>query len=129
MAKVLGIGGVFFKAKDPAALSAWYGRVLGLQVESWGGVFFPAAALASKPGAGSVFSPFAEKTEYFTKSSQPFMVNLCVDDLEGLLARAKTEGVEPTKLTLDDPSGRFAHLLDPEGNAIELWEPLAPKPG
>jgi predicted enzyme related to lactoylglutathione lyase len=128
MPQVLGIGGVFFKARDPAALADWYQRVLGVTLEEWGharGVMFPGALLASKPGAGGVFSAFAD-TDYFKPSEKDFMINLCVDDLDGVLARAKAAGVEPT-LTQDESYGRFAHLIDPEGIKIELWEPSAPE--
>jgi predicted enzyme related to lactoylglutathione lyase len=122
MAKVLGLGGVFIKARDGAALRAWYKRVLGLDLEEWGAFFTP-DAMAAHPGAGSVFSFFNADTDYFTPSEKEFMLNFAVDDLDGMLARAKAEGVEPVKMFDDEPNGRFAHLLDPEGTKIELWQP------
>lgn len=121
MAKVLGIGGIFFKAEDPAAVRDWYRRVLGFQLEDWGGVAFP------PPDRGVVvWNPFEAATSYFEPSRQPFMINLMVDDLDGLLAKAKAEGVEPIGRMDDDAMGRFAWLIDPADVKIELWEP---KPG
>jgi predicted enzyme related to lactoylglutathione lyase len=118
MAKVLGIGGVFFKAADTKALVDWYARVLGFSVEDWGGVVF-------KPsGAGhQVWSPFKADTDYFAPSSQPYMLNLMVDDLDGVLAKAAAEGVEPTGRQDDENFGKFAWLMDPNGLKLELWEP------
>jgi predicted enzyme related to lactoylglutathione lyase len=118
MAKVLGIGGVFFKAADPAALAAWYARVLGVEVQDWGGATFPPL-----PHGVTVWSPFKPSSDYFAPSEQPFMINFVVDDLDGVLARAKTEGAQPVGRNDKDPSGRFAWLMDPAGVKIELWEP------
>ena len=120
MAKVLGIGGVFFKAVDPKALSAWYARVLGMEIADWGGAVFP------HPARGrTVWSPFKADTTYFDPSPHAFMVNLIVDDLDGVLARAKAEGVEPLGRQEDESQGRFAWILDPAGVKVELWEPAA----
>ena len=117
MAKVLGIGGVFFKAADPAGLRDWYRRVLGLEVESWGGVMFEPL-----PSGVTVWSPFAADTDHFAPSTLDTMINFVVDDLDGVLAKAAAEGVDPLKREGDD-NGRFAWLLDPAGRKIELWEP------
>lgn len=122
MAKVLGVGGVFFKTKDGAALREWYGRVLGLEISDWGVVFTP-DMLKDTPGAGTVFSPFKADTDYFAPSDKEFMFNLMVDDLDGVLARCRQEGVEPVKVFPDEPNGRFAHIIDLEGRKIELWQP------
>jgi predicted enzyme related to lactoylglutathione lyase len=122
MASVLGIGGVFFKSKDPTALMAWYHDVIGLEVQEWGGVVLMPDAMAAHPGAGMVFSPFEVTTDYFAPSTKDFMINLAVDDLDGILASCATHGVAATVLP-DQPNGRFAHILDPEGTKIELWEP------
>jgi predicted enzyme related to lactoylglutathione lyase len=119
MAKVLGLGGVFFKAKDPAALMEWYRRVLGLEVQDWGVQF----ARADR-GYG-VWAPFKADTDYFAPSPHGFMINLMVDDLDGMLAMAKKEGVEPLGRMEDDANGRFAWVLDPEGIKVELWQPPA----
>jgi len=123
MAKVLGVGGLFFKSADGVAMRAWYGRVLGLEFADWGGVVFTPDAAAAHPGAATVFSPFAPDTDYFAPSNKEFMFNLMVDDLDGILARAKAEGVEPVKTFPDEANGRFAHIMDPEGRKIELWQP------
>ena len=122
VAKILGLGGLFFKSADPAATNEWYARVLGIKVEPWGVVFTPDAA-AAHPGAATVFSPFKADTDYFAPSDKEFMFNLMVDDLDAVLARAKAEGVEPVKLFPDEANGRFAHIMDLEGRKIELWQP------
>lgn len=120
MAAVLGIGGVFFKAEDCDAVRNWYRDVLGFTIEDWGGAMFP------HPQAGyTVWSPFKADTTYFAPSTQPFMINLIVDDMDGVLARAAGAGVEPLGRDDSDPSGRFAWLLDPAGIRIELWQPPA----
>ena len=121
MGKVLGIGGVFFKSRDVAALKDWYGRVLGMELSDWG-AFFPAETAATKAGAGTVFSPFAADTQHFLPSTHDHMLNLLVDDLDGVLARAAAEGVTPIHRQ-DEGYGKFAHLLDPDGRKLELWEP------
>ncbi len=117
MAKVLGIGGIFFKAADPKAVREWYARVLGFDVTEWGGVSFDQAA-----GNTQAWSVFAADSDYMAPSSQPFMINLAVDDLEGVLANCRKHGVEATTVP-DESMGKFAHIMDPEGNKIELWEP------
>ncbi len=118
MAKVLGLGGIFFKAEDPAALREWYGRVLGFEVQSWGGALF------KYPAGKSTWSPFAADTKYFEPSKAPFMINFIVDDIDGVLAKAAAEGVEPLGRQDEGGMGRFAWLLDPAGVKIELWEPV-----
>jgi predicted enzyme related to lactoylglutathione lyase len=122
MARVLGVGGVFFKAKDPTALLAWYRDVIGLELQEWGGVVLRPDAMAAHPGAATVFSPFAADTDYFSPSTKDFMINLAVDDLDAILASCAEHGVKATLLP-DEPNGRFAHLLDPEGTKLELWQP------
>lgn len=122
MAKILGLGGLFFKSADPEAMREWYGRVLGIPMEQWGAVFTPDAA-AAHPGAATVFSPFASGTDYFAPSDKEFMFNLMVDDLDAMLAQLAEHGVEPIKVMPDEGMGAFAHIMDPEGRKIELWEP------
>jgi predicted enzyme related to lactoylglutathione lyase len=123
MAKVLGVGGVFYKAANPADSSAWYKTVLGMDMYDWGGAFFTPDAAAAHPGAGTVFSPFKESTDYFQPSTRELMINFMVDDLDGVLARCKEHGVEPIKLMPDEVNGRFAHIMGPDGLKIELWQP------
>jgi predicted enzyme related to lactoylglutathione lyase len=123
MAKVLGIGGVFFKTQDGAAVGDWYKRVLDFDVSEWGGAVFPPLTRGYH-----VWSPFAADTQYFEPSTAAFMINFVVDDLDGVLARAAEAGVEPVGRDDGDPNGRFAWLLDPAGVKIELWEPNETSP-
>jgi predicted enzyme related to lactoylglutathione lyase len=121
MAKVLGIGGVFFKAEDPQGVRDWYARVLGFDVQDWGGVVWPHPAI----GKG-VWTVFEASSDHFAPSAAPFMVNYIVDDLDGVLAKARAEGAEPVgEPVSDDAYGRFGWLVDPAGVKIELWEPPA----
>jgi predicted enzyme related to lactoylglutathione lyase len=127
MAKVLGLGGLFFKAKDPTALLDWYRDVLGLALAEWGGVTFSPHPMVAHAGAVTVFAGFAEDTNNFEPSRKPFMVSFVVDDLDGMLANCAEHGV-PVIKHYDEPYGRFAHILDPEGTKIELWQPIVPSP-
>jgi len=122
MGRVLGVGGVFFKSRDPDALASWYRDVLGLEFQDWGGVVFEPAAMAAHPGAGTVLSPFGSDTTYFAPSARDFMINLAVDDLDAVLANCAQHGVDADVLP-EQANGRFAHILDPEGTKIELWQP------
>jgi predicted enzyme related to lactoylglutathione lyase len=117
MAKVLGLGGIFFKAEDPKAVRDWYARVLGFDIHDWGGAIF------TQPKSTTNWSPFAADTQYFAPSTAPFMINFIVDDIDGVLAKAAAEGVEPLGQQDEGGMGRFAWLLDPAGVKIELWEP------
>ena len=122
MAKVIGFGGIFFKAIDPKGLGAWYERHLGLKLEEFNGtMFFDDASL---PGH-IVWSPFDEKTQYFAPSTKPFMVNFRVDDLHALLAQLRGAGVQVDARVDESEYGRFGWIMDPEGNRVELWEPPA----
>lgn len=118
---VTGVGGIFFKAKDPKALAAWYRDVLGMPVEAWGG-----AALhydAPKHPATLAWNAFPATTDYFAPSTSGLMINYAVDDMNAMLARLRAKGVTVIKRDDHDPNGRFAWILDPEGNKVELWEP------
>ncbi|XHS78862.1 VOC family protein [Burkholderiaceae bacterium UC74_6] len=119
---VTGIGGIFFKAKDPKALVAWYHDVLGLQLEAWGGAALRYDAPKHPPAA--IWGVFSEKSGsgYFAPSTNEFMINYAVDDMDAFVTRLKAKGVEVLKRT-DDATGRFAWIVDPEGHKIELWEP------
>jgi len=125
MAQVLGVGGVFFACKDTDATKDWYVRVLGMTAEAFGGFVFQHARSAGVAGerAYTVFSPFAADSDYFAPSDLPFMFNLMVDDLDGMLARARGEGVSPLQPVESNEFGRFAWILDPDGRKIELWQP------
>ncbi len=119
--KVTGVGGVLFKAKDDKALSAWYRDTLGVPVQSWGGAVFR----AEEPGAPTAvaWNAFPESTDHFSPSNGTFMINYVVDDMDALLDRLKAAGVEVLKHDDQDTYGRFAWILDLEGNKVELWQP------
>ncbi|HSC19448.1 MAG TPA: VOC family protein [Rhizomicrobium sp.] len=119
MARITGVGGIFFKARDPKALVDWYRDTLGLDVQAWGGALLPSAA---EGPPHFVWSPFSADTTYMEPSTREFMLNFAVDDLDGVLAQLETKGVNILGRA-DDENGRFAWLLDPEGTKIELWEP------
>lgn len=121
--RITGIGGIFFKAKDPKALAAWYRDVLGLPLESWGGATLDPAAPGHPPVL--VWNAFPADTTYFAPSERDHMINYAVDDLDAFLARIEAKGVEVLKRDDSDPSGKFAWILDPEGNKLELWQPPA----
>jgi catechol 2,3-dioxygenase-like lactoylglutathione lyase family enzyme len=122
MQRVTGLGGVFFKAADPEQMYQWYEKHLGL-VREHGVVLFPwrHAEDAEKLGT-TVWSIFRQDSKYFDPSRAGFMLNFRVADLDGLLAALRAEGVTVEKRE-DSEYGRFAWILDPEGNRIELWEP------
>ncbi len=117
---VTGVGGVFFKAKDPKALAAWYRDVLGLPMEAWGGAALRYDAPEHPPAL--IWNAFPDSTSYFAPSTGAFMINYAVDNMNAMLARLKSKGIRILKHT-DDANGRFAWILDPEGHKIELWEP------
>ena len=123
MAKVIVLGGLFFKSADTAAMRDWYGNVLGLAFEPWGGLVFLPETAAAHPGAGTVFSAFKADSDYFAPSDKEFMFNLMVDDLDAIIQRCAEHGVMPAGALLDEANGRFAQIMDPEGRKIELWEP------
>lgn len=124
MKRVTGIGGIFFKAKDPAALSAWYRDHLGLDVTDWNGVIFNWGGGGSEPGM-TIWSPFAADTTYMAPSTASFMINFRVADLDALLSALRTEVCNVLDKTDMSEQGKFGWVLDPEGNKIELWEPPA----
>ncbi len=135
MARVTGIGGVFFKASDTAALAAWYRDNLGVEVQPWGGAqFYWGAESPGAPAGYTVWSPFAADTKYFAPSEKPFMINFRVDDLGALLASLRARGCNVLDRSEDTEQGRFGYVLDPDGNLLELWQPApsdpsAPKKG
>jgi len=121
---ITGIGGVFFKAKDPKALAAWYRDVLGLPLEAWGGAALRYDATKHPPAAA--WNAFPASTAYFAPSTSAFMINYAVDDMEAIVARLRAKDVAILKRDDSDPSGRFAWIMDPDGTKIELWQPLKP---
>jgi len=119
MTHVTGIGGFFFRAKDPEALSAWYQQHLGI----------PPVGSAAGPwhteAGTTVFAPFPADTDYFGRPEQQAMLNLRVRDLDALLTALREAGAAVDEDTVDESYGRFGYVTDPEGNRIELWEPAA----
>ena len=123
MKRVTGIGGIFFKARDPQALGAWYRTHLGLDVSEWGGTVF---RWADDSATGTtLWSAFKHDTDYFAPSTAPFMVNFRVADLHALLAALREEGCDVVDKVEESEYGRFGWVIDPEGNKLELWEPPA----
>lgn len=126
--KVHGLGGVFFKARDPQALGAWYRQHLGLDVSEWGGAVLPWQRVDGGGSAYTVWSPFREDTTYFEPGNKPYMINFRVDDLDALLVELRAAGCQVLERREDCENGRFGYVLDPEGALIELWEPAAEDP-
>lgn len=125
MARALGIGGIFFRSKDPEALGAWYRRWLDIPVEHPHGAMFETAGNSSHQFV--VWAPFPVDTDYFAEGKS-FMFNLVVDDLEGALARVTEGGGVPVGAIEEYDYGRFGWFLDPDGNKVELWQPPAGEP-
>ena len=126
MKRVTGIGGIFFKARDPQALGEWYRTHLGLVLEPWGGAVFRWASPDNPSGAGTtIWNAFPADTAYFAPSQAGFMVNYRVDDLHALLAALRREGCSVDDKVEESELGKFGWVMDPEGNRIELWQPPA----
>jgi len=115
---VTGIGGFFFRARDPKALAEWYRRHLGIEAPVW-----------RQEAGKTAFAPFEANTDYFAADKQ-WMINFRVDDLDGLLTKLRADGIEIiSKADWDSPGlGRFRRIHDPEGNPVELWEPAPSHP-
>ncbi|MEZ4618030.1 MAG: VOC family protein [Caldilineaceae bacterium] len=126
MKRVTGIGGIFFNSPDPVALRAWYKAHLGIDVQEWGGTAFQWADDDGTPVAGSTVWTVNDATSNaFAPSTASFMINYRVADLQALVAALRAEGC--TVLEESDASeyGKFAWVIDPDGNKVELWEPPA----
>jgi predicted enzyme related to lactoylglutathione lyase len=119
MARVVGIGGIFLKAKDPESLRAWYKDHLGFDVQPWGGVTFP----CDRPGGITAWSLFSETSECFAPSKSAFMVNYVVEDLHAVLEALRSEGCDVDAKVDESEYGKFGWVMDPEGNRVELWQP------
>lgn len=116
MAKVTGIGGFFFRARDPKALAEWYEKHLGVD-------HFDKGVWRQEEGL-TVFAPFPDGTDYFGRYEQQWMINFRVNDIDEMIAELEADGVEvETRPEWDSEAGRFARIHDPEGNPIELWQP------
>lgn len=126
MKRVTGIGGIFFKSEDPQKLREWYGNHLGLAITEWGSTF--QWKDLSKPDtelpARTEWSPFKNDTTYFSPSEKPFMFNYRVENLVELMKALREEGVTIVGEIEEFSYGKFGWIMDPEGNKIELWEPV-----
>ena len=127
MAKITGIGGVFFKSAGKGSdLSAWYEKNLGLKLESWGGAILNWSDDKADDGGMTVWSTADHDTKWFGPSESSFMINYRVDDLDEMIEQLKANGIELVKGPDTDFNGKFAWIMDPDGNKVELWEPMAP---
>jgi catechol 2,3-dioxygenase-like lactoylglutathione lyase family enzyme len=124
MARITGLGGIFYKVADPEATKAWYADILGMKGDY--GPMLP-WSLDQTGEAFSLVSPFNDTTDYFAPSESSFMINLRVDDLEAYVAELEAKGVEILGRQ-DEDYGRFAWLLDCDGNKVELWQQRGPAP-
>lgn len=125
MKKVTGLGGIFFKCKDPKKMMEWYKNHLGMDTNEYGVTFeWREQTDPAKTGV-TQWSPFSESTTYFAPSSKDFMINYRVENLEALVESLKQEGVTILDEITSYDYGKFIHIMDVEGNKIELWEPSA----
>ncbi|HEY8928091.1 MAG TPA: VOC family protein [Mucilaginibacter sp.] len=122
MKKVTGLGGIFFKCDDPKKMKEWYVTNLGLPATEYG-VNFEWREVDKDVTGSTVWSTFPSNTKYFEPSTKDFMINYRVEDLEGLVEQLKKDGVTVVDEIASYEYGKFVHILDPEGNKIELWEP------
>jgi predicted enzyme related to lactoylglutathione lyase len=123
MKKVTGVGGIFFKCDNPQAMNEWYAKNLGLATTDYGTTFeWQDAEDPSKKGS-TTWSTFPQDSKYFNPSTKPFMINYRVENLVALVAELKKDNVTIIDEIADSDYGKFVHVLDPEGNVIELWEP------
>ena len=123
MKRVVGIGGVFIKSKDPETLKVWYRTHLGMDIQDWGGMAFPWSTPENpNPNGTTIWTVFEESSEYFAPSKAQFMVNYRVEDLHALLDALKAEGCDVDTKTEESEYGKFGWVMDPDGNRVELWE-------
>lgn len=125
--RVTGIGGIFFKSENPANLKEWYGNHLGLATDEYGSMFEFRKADKPDEKAYLQWSVFSEKTKYFLPSEKQFMINYRVKNIEALVEELQKNGVTVLDTIATYDYGKFVHILDPENNKIELWEPAAGK--
>ncbi len=126
MARITGIGGVFLKARDPKALTAWYAEHLGLAMADWGGAQLLWSDEVPHGTGSTTWMLFPESTKHFGPGAQTCMINYRVDDLKGLLEKLAAAGVSIDPHREEAAYGTFAWITDPEGNRVELWQPIAP---
>ncbi len=125
MAKVTGIGGVFFKSTgDSAATRAWYQKHLGISLEEWGGGILNWAEDKAEDGGMTVWHVADKDSEWFSPSKASFMINYRVDNLDELISQLRADGVEIVGEPESHENGKFAWIMDPDGHKVELWEPM-----
>jgi predicted enzyme related to lactoylglutathione lyase len=124
MKKVTGVGGVFFKTRDPAATKAWYAKHLGFDTDEWGATFSFRKNENPEAKGYLQWSPFKADTDYFLPSQKEFMINYRVEDIEALVQLLKEEDVTICDEIATYDYGKFVHIMDSDGNKIELWEPI-----
>lgn len=122
--KVTGIGGIFFRSKNPQEIREWYGQHLGLAINPYGSSFEFRNANRPEEINYLQWSPFDENTEYFNPSEKEFMINYRVQNIEGLVKQLRENGITIVDEIETFDYGKFVHIMDPEGNKIELWEPI-----
>jgi predicted enzyme related to lactoylglutathione lyase len=122
--RVTGIGGIFFKSKDPKAAMEWYGKNLGMNINDYGSTFEVRNAARPEETDYLQWTPFAQGTDYFEPSKKEFMINYRVQNLEGLVKKLKANGVTIVDKIETYDYGKFIHIMDADGNKIELWEPV-----
>jgi predicted enzyme related to lactoylglutathione lyase len=128
MKKVTGIGGIFFKCKDTKKMNEWYKTHLGFDTSEYGTNFQWREEDDTTKKGSTLWSPFSETTKYFEPSTKDFMINYRVENLEGLVEQLKSEGVTILDNIEVYAYGKFVHIMDIEGNKIELWEPIETEP-
>ena len=121
--KVTGIGGIFFKCKDPKKLKDWYNEHLGMKTDQYGTMFEWREVPDTTKKGFTQWSPFSQTTKYFDPSTKDFMINYRVENLESLVEGLRKEGVIVVDTIETDSYGKFVHIMDIEGNKIELWQP------
>jgi predicted enzyme related to lactoylglutathione lyase len=125
MAKVTGIGGVFFKSRnDRAALATWYQKRLGMTLESFGGAILRWPDDKAEDNGLTVWHIAEKESQWFSPSDSAFMINYRVDNLDEMIAQLRADGVEVLRGPESHENGKFAWVLDPDGNKVELWEPM-----
>ena len=126
--KVTGIGGIFFYSENPQVTKEWYTKNLGLEINEWGSSSFESRDINNPDEINSLqWSPFKKGDEYFSPSKKEFMINYRVQNIEGLLTKLKENGVTILDSIATYDYGKFVHIMDTEGNKIELWEPVDSK--
>ena len=123
MARITGVGGIFFKSPDPKKLSAWYHDMLGIELTEWGGAMLRYDAPDHPPFV--IWNPFPADSKYYEPSKRDFMINFAVDDLDAMLKALEAKGVKALGRQ-NESYGLFAWIMDPDGTKIELWQPLKP---